>query len=507
MWGQSDGMDQTLGWIDWTVLLAALASAVGIGLWASRRNRTTDAFLYADRSMPWWAILGSIVATETSAATVLSVTGIGYGPVGMKFVQIGLGLLLGRLVVAWLFMPLFFNGRLGSAYEVLEQRFGLAPRRSAGAMFLVARNLNDGLRLYLGALVMQQLIGVDLLWSVLIVGGVTTVYTCIGGIRSVVWNDCLQMLIYLVGGVATLFFLAHIMPGGWHAMTGPDVMNKLDPFDFGFELSNKNQFWAAVLGGAVLGMGTHGTDQMFVQRYLSTKTWKQASLALSISGVVVVFQFALFLFIGICLGVFYAGRPDAPLEGDKVYQHFIIHYFPTNTGMAGLMLAAVLAATMSTLSSSFSASASSLLNDLVKPALRRPLGARRELHVSQLMAVGFGVLQVVIGYTAQWWGGTVVNSALAISGFVFGVLLGMFALAMLKPHAHTAAVLIAAGFALAVVSFVQFGMPLLGTPVASYWLALIGVSSALLVGLPLAHFLPRGTASSSHQLGTVSAQS
>jgi len=484
-------MTSKLGWIDWTVLLAALASAIAVGLWTSRRNKTADAFLYAERSMPWWAILGSIVATETSAATVLSVAGYGYSETGMKFVQIGFGLLLGRLFVAWLFMPMFFAGRLSSAYEVLEQRCGVGPRRFAGAMFLVARNLGDGLRLFLGALVMQELIGVSLLHGVLIVGGVTIVYTCLGGIRSIVWNDCIQLLIYMVGGVATLIFLADLLPGGWHAMTGHAVTDKLNPFDFGFDLSNKNQFWAAVLGGAVLGMGTHGTDQMFVQRYLSTKTWKQASLALSISGVVVVFQFALFLFIGICLGVFYADRADAPAKTDAIYQHFIVHHFPQNTGLAGLMLAAVLAATMSTLSSSFSASASSLLNDFVKPRLHRPLGTKRELHLSQVMAVGFGVLQIVIGFSAQWWGGTVVNSALAISSFVFGVLLGMFALAVIVPHANTAAVLIAAAVSLIVVSFVQFGMPLLGQPVAAYWLAVIGSGTALLVGTPVAYALPR----------------
>lgn len=507
-------MPQSLGWIDVTVLLAALVGAIAVGLWASRKNQSADAFLYADRSMPWWAILGSIVATETSAVTVLSVTGVGYDAVGMKFLQFGIGLMLGRLVVAYCFMPMFFSGKLSSAYEVLEKRFGIWVRRLAGGMFLVARNLGDGLRLYLGALVLQVLLGRGLVECVLITGGVTILYTCLGGIRSVVWNDCIQLLIYMAGGIATLFFLANLMPGGWNEMIGQADPSKFNPLDFGFHLSNRNQIWSGILGGAVLGMGTHGTDQMMVQRYLSTRTRRQASLALSVSGLVVVLQFALFLFIGICLGVFYAGRPDAPEVNDKVFQHFIIHYFPHNSGLAGLMLAAVLAATMSTLSSSFSASASSLLNDFVRPMLRKPMSQRRALRVSQLMAVGFGCLQIGIGIWAQWWGGqSVVYSVLGIAAFVFGVLLGLFGIAMLIPRAGTAAALSGAVAALLAVTFVKFGLPQwtfdpdTALPmnlhrwavdqasgrivVASYWLALIGSSAALIVGGLVSIVLPR----------------
>ncbi|MFN3168215.1 MAG: sodium:solute symporter family transporter [Phycisphaeraceae bacterium] len=474
------------------MLLLALAVAVGVGLWASRKNKSADAFLYADRSLPWWAILGSIVATETSAVTVLSVTGVGYGDVGMRFLQFGLGLLLGRSLVAAFFMPMFFAGKLGSAYEVLGKRFGAPVRRLAGAMFLVARNLGDALRLYLGALVLQVLLGLGLVECVLITGCVTIVYTCLGGIRSVVWNDCIQLLIYMAGGVATLFFIAHQIDGGWGGMIRHIEPGRLNPLDFGFTLSENNQFWASVVGGAVLGMGTHGTDQMMVQRYLSTNTRKQASLALTLSGLVIVIQFALFLFIGVCLSVFYDGRADAPEKADQVYQHFIVHHFPPNSGLAGLMLAAVLAATMSTLSSSFSASASSLLNDFVRPMRRKPMSERGLLRVSQLMAVGFGGVQMVIGVWAQWWGGpSVVFAVLGIAGFVFGILLGVFALAMLVPRAGSAAAMAGALLGLAVLTGVKFGLPVLGVQVASHWLALIGSATVLVVGGSLSFVLDR----------------
>ncbi len=481
----------SLGWIDLTVLIAALVSAIAVGVWFSRRNRSAQAFLYADHAMPWWAVLGSIVATETSAVTVLSVTGLGFGGVGMKFLQFAVGLLLGRLVVAYWLMPLFFSGKITSAYQVLDQRFGPVVRRFAGAMFLVARNLGDGLRLYLGALVLQVLLGRSLAECVLITGGVTIVYTCLGGLRSVVWNDCIQLLIYMAGGIATLFFLANHLPGGWGALLSPADAGKLNPIDAGFDWANPYQLWAGVLGGAVLGMGTHGTDQMMVQRYLSTRSQRQASLALSISGLVVVFQFALFLFIGVGLGVFYANRDDAPEKTDQVYQHFIVNHFPHNSGLAGLMLAAVLAATMSTLSSSFSASASSLLNDFVRPMLRKPLSERGLLRLSQAMAVGFGLVQVVIGIVAQYWGGTVVGNALSIAGFVFGILLGLFALGLWVPRASSSAAMIGALTSLALLCVIQFVLPMWEIKVAFPWLAVVGSGTALLVGWLVSLVFPR----------------
>lgn len=484
-------MPASLGWIDVTVLLAALAGAVAVGLWSARRNRSADAFLYADRTMPWWAVLGSIVATETSAVTVLSVAGVGFGAVGMKFMPYALGMMLGRLVVAWLFMPMFFAGQLGSAYEVLERRFGVGIRRLAGAMFLIARNLSDALRLYLGAIVLQALLGWGLAPCVLLTGTITIVYTCLGGIRSVVWNDCIQLLIYMAGGVVTLIFLADHLPGGWGALVSQTPGSKLNPFDFGFNLKENNQVWAGVIGGAVLAMGTHGTDQMMVQRYLSTRSCRQAQLALSLSGVVIVVQFALFLFIGIGLGVFYAGRPDAPQAGDQVYQHFIIHHFPANSGLAGLMLAAILAATMSTLSSSFSASASSLLNDFVRPMLHTPMSDRRLLRLSQVMAVGFGVVQMVIAVWAERWGGvSVVFQVIGISAFVFGVLLGLFALALWVPDAGRASAFVGAFAALSAVSFVALVLPAWGVVVASYWYTLVGSAVGLIAGFAVSKCWP-----------------
>src|SRR5687767_392064 len=186
-----------LGWLDVLVLVAYLASAIVVGFIGSRKSKNVETFLLGDRDLPWWAILGSIVATETSGVTVLSVPGHGVGPVGMRFLQIALGYIIGRAIIVYVLLPLYFRGQLLTAYEVLNERFGGLTQRAASLLFLVARNLGDGLRLYLVAIVLQKLAHIDLAFSVVVMGVISTAYTFAGGMRSVVWNDCIQFVVYV----------------------------------------------------------------------------------------------------------------------------------------------------------------------------------------------------------------------------------------------------------------------------------------------------------------------
>src|SRR5262245_18556826 len=183
-------MTLQLGWIDILVLLAYIASAIFVGLYFCGKSKNLEGYLLGDRDLPWWAILGSIVATETSAATVLSVPGHGYGPVGMKFLQIALGYIVGRAVIVYGLLTLYFRGQVLTAYEVLDQRFVGRPRRGGALLFLVPRNLGDGLRLFLASIVLEKLTGLPFAWSVVVMGAIATVYTFVGGMRSVIWNDC-----------------------------------------------------------------------------------------------------------------------------------------------------------------------------------------------------------------------------------------------------------------------------------------------------------------------------
>jgi SSS family solute:Na+ symporter len=489
---------QLLGPIDVLVLVAYLASAILVGLWAGGRSKNLEAFLLGDRNLPWWAILGSIVATETSAATVLSVPGEGFGPTGMRFLQLALGYIVGRGLIVYFLLPLYFRGQMLTAYEVLNERFGGVMRQAASLLFLVARNVGDGLRLLLAAVVLQKLAQLPFEWSVLIMGIVSTAYTFVGGMRSVIWNDCIQFAVYVIGGILAVFVIASHVSGGfgeiWHFAVAED---KLRTFDFRLTLSEPYTFWAGLVGGAVLTLGTHGTDHSMVQRYLSAKSQADAGRALLLSGLLVFLQFAMFLFIGIELAAYFSQHPVADLKKDEVFAHFIVHEFPKNTGLIGLMLAAILA---SNLSSSLSASAAAVVSDFYVPwrerlstATAKPLDELHLFRLTRWLTVAFGFVQIAIGIGAKALydrDATVVSSALAVAGFAFGLLLGVFALGVFTRRTNQWDALFGATAGLVVLLVLQFVVPPLVAEqrlspefkVAFPWFALIGSSVTFVVG-------------------------
>lgn len=501
-------MTASLGWIDTVVLVVAVIVTIAVGLRARGKTNSLEAFLVGNRNLPWWAILGSIVATETSTATVLSLPALAYGPTGMKFLQIAFGYILGRIIVINFLIPLFFQGRLFSAYEVLETRFGKYAQSFASILFLVARNLGDGLRLFLAAIVLHELVGWPFWSSALVIGGITIVYTYFGGMRSVVWNDCIQLIVYLIGGVASVFVIAATTEGGWASFWSyAEANDKLTVWQFwppdGFDgigpaldwlVCEPYSFWAALIGGAVLTLGTHGTDQMMVQRYLSARCQRDASQAVFWSSVVVLFQFALFLFIGVQLACYFSTRPDTVFEkSDEVYAHFIVHWFPKNTGLVGLMLAAILAAAMSTLSSSLNSSSAALLNDFYLPLAKSKPNSAKQLTLSRWLCVGFGMLQILISLLATTLGedSTVVSNALTIAGYSAGLLLGLFSLGVLTTRVKQWHALAGASLGLVILLAVQFLLPRVGVDVAWLWFALIGASSTFVCGYLFSFVRPK----------------
>lgn len=486
-----------LGLIDILVLVAYLGSALAIGILVRGKSKDLESYLLGDRNLPWWAILGSIVATETSTATVLSVPAEAYGPTGMKFLQLALGYIVGRAIIVYVLMPLYFQGKLFTAYQVLDQRFGGAVRQAASLLFLVTRNLGDGLRLFLAALVLQTLAGLPLPASVIVMGLVTIVYTFFGGMRSVVWNDCIQFVIYMLGAFVAVFVIATHIDGGWATFWEyASAEHKLQMFDFSFALDKPFTFWAGLIGGAVLTIGTHGTDHLMVQRYLSARSQRDAGRAVFVSGIVVFLQFAVFLFIGVQLACYYAQHPDAaPAKADEVFARFIVHVFPANTGLVGLLLAAILAAAMSTLSSSLNSSASALVNDFYVPWRLKKATPAHLFQITRWLTVAFGCLQIGIGIAAGVMTtdpkNTVVANVLAIAGFAFGLLLGVFLLGMLTRRAGQTAALLGGATGLVVLLLVKFVAPPLGLTIAFPWFALIGATTTFAAGYVVALVFPK----------------
>jgi SSS family transporter len=475
-----------MGPVDGLIVVAYLAATTLFGVLLGRGQSDNRDFFLGGHRLPTWALLVSIVATETSTVTFLSVPGKAFVEGGsFKFLQIAFGYILGRLAVIALLLPGYFRGEMLSAYQVLEQRFGPTTRRLASLVFLVTRNVADGLRLFLTALALNIALGIDMLPSILLTTIATAIYSAAGGVRSVVWNDCIQFAVYMLGAlVAALLLLSHL-PGGWDQLAAfGDATGRWRLFDFDPSLTTDTMtFWSGLIGGAFLSLATHGVDQLIVQRYLCAKSRAAASWALALSGIVVLAQFALFLFIGVELACFESvtGGIGSNVAGDQALMTYVVRHM--GVGLKGLILAAVLSAAMSTLASSLNSSASSLVGDWIAP-MTPSLDEARSLRLSRLLTLLFAAVQcgVAIGaYTlAIEQAMAVVDAVLKIAGFAIGLLLGLYGLGLLIPRAPELVALAAFAVGSAVTTYAVFATPLNG-----YWYTLVGSSTIVIVGLVL----------------------
>ncbi len=488
--------------IDAAILVAYLLAVALLGIRLGRGQRDVSAYLLGGRDLPWWAVLFSIVATETSTVTFLSIPALAFNPEGgnLLFLQLTLGYIVGRFVVVFLFLPHYFRGNLFTAYQVLDHRFGGATKQTASLLFIATRNLADGLRLFLTALVLEQVLGLDLWVCAVAIGIVTILYTFAGGMKSVVWNDCIQFVVYVAGAVLALIMIVAFVgarsteswslwsdvPRGWETLTEyARQHDKFRLFDFSFDLSSPYTFWSGLLGGLFVALATHGTDQLMVQRYLSAGSPKAARRALALSGFVVCGQFALFLLIGVGLACFYNVFPpqESFQRNDQVFSAFIVDYLPV--GVVGIILAAVFSAAMSTLSSSLNSSAAAAVNDLYLP--QRPIepSPQHLLWVSRGLTVFFGVVQIGIAIAGQILVDNVVEGVMTIATFTTGVILGVFFLGVLTRHVTQTAALIGL-----LVGLAAMGLIVSTTALAWPWYAVVGSSITFAAGLAAAALPP-----------------
>jgi SSS family transporter len=422
--------------IDLAIVAAYIAGMTLMGAWFTRRQNSLQAYFVGGRNVGWFMVLVSIVATETSAVTFLSVPGLAYDPAGgnMTFLQLALGYIVGRCLVAWLLLPQYMRGELFSAYEVLRQKFGPAVQRVASGLFLFTRTIADGLRLFLTALVMQY-VGWGVEPAIIVVGVVTVVYTYLGGMKAVLWTDLVQFLIKIGGAALGFAFILKSLGGGWgEFVAAGEAAGKFRVFDLTWDATSDSVLWAGLIGGAVFSMASHGADQLMVQRYLCARSLTQARLALVLSGFTVFAQFVLFLFVGIGL---YAAREagvfsvPAGTRKDEVFGLFIVTQLPV--GVVGILVAAILAAAMSTLSSSLNSSANAFVTDFYRPL--RPFHSEAGyVLVSRGMTVFWGVAQMGVAIAANRFGGdeSVVKRVLGVAGLTTGLVLGLFLLGRLR---------------------------------------------------------------------------
>lgn len=436
--------------LDVVVLITYVVAVTLWGIWLGRGQSGARDYFLGGRDLPWGAVLFSVVATETSTLTFLSIPGVAYAT-NLGFLQLTIGYLLGRTLVAFVFLPAYYRGDIGTAYALLETRFGRRTRRFASGIFMFTRALADGVRLFATAIPLALITGWDYPTSILVIGVLTLLYTYYGGIRSVVWTDALQMCVYLGGAAGALYVLAGRLPDGLPGLfAAAGDAGKLALVDWSFDVSNPYTIWAGVLGGGFLSMASHGTDQLIVQRLLTCRDLRRSQLALIGSGLVVMAQFALFLVIGLGLWQFYAARDFA--RTDEIFVTFIIEQLPP--GVTGIVIASIFAAAMSSLSSSLNSLASASTYDFY--AAVRPRSEAELFRVGRVFTLVWAVVLVGGALLFRSRDTPVVELGLAIQSFTYGGLLGGFFLGTLHPTARERDAIGAIGVGIAVMSAVVF---------------------------------------------------
>ena len=468
--------------VDLLIVVAYLVGVTLFGLRFRQQQHDIQDYFLGGRSAPWWALAFSIVATETSTLTIIGTPAIAYSG-NLTFLQLVFGYIVGRVLVTIFFLPGYFRGEYLTAYALIEKRFGARMRSVAAITFLTTRTLAEGVRVSAIALVVSVALGTSERLAVFIVIALTILYTVEGGMKAVIWTDVAQFLLYLSGSILTLGVLLHRIPGGWNEVAQVAALNgdKLQSLDFSWNLASKYTFWSGVIGGAFLTMATHGTDQTIVQRLLAARSQRDSGRALIASGFIVLFQFTVFLLVGVMLFVF---SQHAPLlspgdRTDRILPLFLVREMPT--GLAGLLLASILAVAMSNASGSLNSLAASSVVDLAV-LRRRTVDPVKFLKISRRMTLIWGSVLIIFGLV-RWT--HLLETGLTVSSFPLGSLLGLFLLGTFDSRANARGSLTGMFAGLATVLLV-YGY----TQIAFTWYWLIGACVTFAVGAIVSRALP-----------------
>ena len=417
-------------WIDLTIIFIFLAGFSLYGIWQSRFNESSEDYFLGGRNLPWPVAMLSIVATETSVLTFISIPGLAYRG-DWFFLQLAIGYILGRILVSLILLPQYFNSGVTSIYEIIGQKFGPDMQKVASGVFLITRILADGVRFLATAVVVQVITGWTLPMAVIMIGVVTLIYTLYGGIRTVVWVDSIQFILYLFGGIASIIIVLNLLDQSlFEAISTLSVEGKLSVFNWqGDLIKDPYYFISAIVGGVLLSFSSHGVDYMMVQRVLGTKNLSAARKAMVGSGIFVFLQFSVFLMAGSLIYLLMGG---VEMERDREFTSFIVNYLPI--GLKGVLLAGVLSAAMSTLSSSINSLAASTITDW--------LGGNQSIKKSQMVSFIWGIVLIAIALLFDESDSAIVIIGLQIASFTYGGLLGLFLLSKIKRDIHPVSLIV-----------------------------------------------------------------
>src|SRR5579871_422706 len=398
--------------LDFSIIALYLAGITLFGLHFRKKQRTLRDYFLAGRDIPWWAISLSIVAAETSTLTIISIPGLAYDT-NLTFLQVVMGYVIGRVLISFVLLPHYFRGDLFTAYELIERRFGRGLRSFTAGLFLLTRAAAEGVRVYAVSIVVSIALGTGQITSIAIITLLTLIYTFEGGLAAVIWTDVVQTTIYVGGALIGLITITHLVPGGWGAIHSAALAaGKFQVFDFRTSPWIPYTFWAGLIGGSIFTTASHGTDQLIVQRLLAARGQKQSVAALLTSGIAVLFQFALFLTVGVMLWAFYRVPSSTFLRPDRIYPTFIVSKMPH--GMSGLLIAAILAAAMSNLSAALNSLSSSAIMDFYA-RLRPQADETTKMRLSRLATLFWALILFALAVIALHKVGRVVEVGLQIA--------------------------------------------------------------------------------------------
>src|ERR1051325_2824297 len=443
--------------IDTGVLLLYFVIIIFSGLRMGRKEDNLEDFALGGRRIPWWAVLASLIAAETSAGTFFGTPGEGYTHRDYTYLQLAFGTIIGRILVSYIFIKPYYDYKVFSIYEYLTARFGVGSKNAASAVFMITRLLASGTRLYVAgialALAYEMISGArpnetQTLWiyigATVAIVILTAVYTTLGGIKAVIWTDLIQASIMIGSAVAALALLYFAIPGGWHEIVqrrGDFHLNDLiatglDPALHGWDkwkgmFETEYTIFAGLIGAVFITMGTHGTDQDMVQRMLTAKDVRRSRRSLILSGLADIPIAFTFLSIGLLLWVYYQVNPDPTLSKppNETFCHFILYQMPV--GLRGLLLAGIFATAMGSLNTALNALATSFTRDWYEPYINPQSTGKQSLRAVRWASVWFSILMIIVASTTSYLvivhpKVRIIPIVLGIFGYTYGSLLGVF---------------------------------------------------------------------------------
>lgn len=478
--------------LDYSIVFVYLIGIAIFGIVSSGKQKSTKDYFLGSKNIPWWAVCFSIVATETSTLTFISIPGLAY-ITNFGFLQLAFGYIIGRIIIAYIFIPKYYRGDFETAYHYLGNRFGEPMRKYASVTFIILRIFADGVRLFTTAIPVKFITGWSYFECILLVGVITLIYAYIGGVKAIIWTDVLQMFIYTFSAAASIYIIYQLLPNGFQDIISVGAeKGKFQIIDLEFKtfrefFTGPYNLIGGIIGGAFLSMASHGTDQLLVQRLLTCKDTRSSQKAVVWSGIIVLFQFAIFLFIGVSLYVLYNGADFKTMsigeyiltKSDEIFPKFIVENHPS--GLSGVVVAGLLSASMSTLSAAFNSLASTTVFDLFKNRISKYPG--KEVLFSRIATLFWGIVIIGTGLLFQDEKNPAVDFALKIQSLIYGGLLGVFLTGLLNRKAGLKDAVISYSVAITILILLfllpQFGIiPALNLT----WFTFFGVVISLFTG-------------------------